>query len=149
MILEAILGLLSLIGLLVAYRYVSFYRLSYWADLGVKVPSCPSRFPMGNAPNSCAPVMFRLKNATDVALEQYEETKGLPYYGTYSMNGKPVLVVRDPELVRQMLVKDFSSFIDRNPKQGMMTMLGKSGHLGDELWLRNIITISGARAEFN
>ena len=42
----------------------------------------------------------------------YFATEGLNYYGVYLM-GKPALTVKDPELIRRILVKDFDHFVDR------------------------------------
>ena len=53
MILEIILGILGLLGylLLRAYRW-STKGKTYWQDRGIRVPSYPSTFPMGNAVTS-------------------------------------------------------------------------------------------------
>ena len=44
--------------------------------------------------------------------EHYFKTEGLKYYGVYFL-GMPALTIRDPELIRQILVKDFDHFVDR------------------------------------
>lgn len=42
----------------------------------------------------------------DILIRKY---KDVPYVGIYSYN-KPQLLIRDPELVKDILIKDFSSF---------------------------------------
>jgi len=61
----------------------------------------------------------RTRNAGDVLKSLYHESAGLPYYGIYVVFG-PGLLLRDPELIKLVLTKDFSSFSARgfkiNPK---------------------------------
>ena len=40
--------------------------------------------------------------------------ESVPMYGNYIM-GSPILNIKDPDLLRQILVKDFDSFVDRQP----------------------------------
>jgi len=42
----------------------------------------------------------------------YEEHSDKPYVGIFSFD-KPILLIRDAELVKNILVKDFQYFIDR------------------------------------
>ena len=48
--------------------------------------------------------------------------KNEDYYGTY-MFGKPVLNVNNPDLIKEILVKDFNKFVDRNDTN-MLKALG-------------------------
>lgn len=43
---------------------------------------------------------------------KYFESKGLPYYGL-SFFLTPILLIRDPSLIKEVLVKNFSIFHDR------------------------------------
>ncbi len=48
-------------------------------------------------------------------MDQYRQFKDEKYYGTYfGVSASPMLIVNDPELIRHILVKDFSNFVDRN-----------------------------------
>lgn len=42
----------------------------------------------------------------------YEKYKSYPYYGFYMFHA-PVLMINDLDLIKQILVKDFSNFCDR------------------------------------
>jgi cytochrome P450 len=42
----------------------------------------------------------------------YNEQSDKPYVGIFSFD-KPSLLIRDPELVKNILVKDFQNFVDR------------------------------------
>jgi hypothetical protein len=42
----------------------------------------------------------------------YKKTEGHKVYGVYFL-GMPALTIRDPDLVRRVLVKDFEHFVDR------------------------------------
>lgn len=60
----------------------------------------------------------------------YNKFKGEPYFGAWIFF-RPTLVVRDPELIKNIFVKDFMSFHDRgiyvnekdDPLAGEMTVL--------------------------
>lgn len=42
----------------------------------------------------------------------YDKGKGLPYVGIYLLD-KPGLVIRDPEILKRILIKDFNYFADK------------------------------------
>ena len=42
----------------------------------------------------------------------WEESKGAPVVGCYMMN-QPFLLIQDPEIAKEVMVKQFSSFHDR------------------------------------
>ena len=50
----------------------------------------------------------------------------------------PILVLKDPEMVKQFLVKDFNHFVDRNSKKAMEAFLNLE-LLTDKLWNRTLI----------
>ncbi|XP_058788782.1 uncharacterized protein LOC131662839 [Phymastichus coffea] len=63
----------------------------------------------------------------DVFKRSYEKLKKFPFHGVYVFHN-PVLMINDPELIKNILVKDFASFCDRglycNPQVDPL-----SGHL--------------------
>jgi len=71
--------------------------------------------------------LFKGKMGFDFDFLHYKEleSKGLPYGGNSEM-GTPVLVVRDLELIKSILVKDFDNFIDRRSLAGSDPLFGKS-----------------------
>ncbi len=42
----------------------------------------------------------------------YNKADGHKYFGVYFL-GMPTLTIRDPEIIRSILVKDFDHFVDR------------------------------------
>lgn len=51
----------------------------------------------------------------DILKLKYEEGKGNPYVGIYVLFGRGLLI-RDPELVKVVLTKDFTTFSSRGFK---------------------------------
>lgn len=54
------------------------------------------------------------KSLGDILKNLYEQFKGQPFFGAW-MAFSPTIVLRDPELVKSVFVKDFMSFHDRGP----------------------------------
>ncbi|NP_001165996.1 cytochrome P450 6AQ5 [Nasonia vitripennis] len=87
--------------------YLYFARkFSYWKKRGVKYVE--PTFLFGNA----APCLIAAKKPDDLIREFYEEGAGEKVIGFYVFD-KPYLVVRDPELIRHVFVKDFSNFSNK------------------------------------
>ena len=61
-------------------------------------------------------------------------------YGAHGIGWKPVLIINDPEMVKQFLVKDFNYFVDR--KFPLEKFLMKDT-IGDKLWLTMVLFASG------
>ena len=99
-------GILILSSLIVAaYLYVT-RKFNYWSKRGVKgIPPTPF---VGNFMDC---LLARKSNA-EFLRDLYVYGKGLPYLGFYVFD-KPQLLVRDPELAKHILVKDFDYFSDR------------------------------------
>lgn len=96
---------LAAIILASVYFYVTLHKYSYWKRRGVKEIS-PS-FPFGNFRSA-----FLQTTHLGIYLQDvYKKTKE-PFVGLYS-GVKPMLMVNDPELVRQVFIKDFQNFHDR------------------------------------
>ena len=89
--------------------YVYFQKqYTFWTRKGVV--QIPPSFPFGNF----GYFILRTKTINEVMVEQDHLTKGLPYYGQYFLCF-PNFVVKDVELVRQILVKDFYHFFQDWP----------------------------------
>ncbi|KAK2585576.1 hypothetical protein KPH14_010210 [Odynerus spinipes] len=63
------------------------------------------------------------KSSADFVKDLYKESKGLPYLGFYVFD-KPFILIRDPELVKHVLVKDFNVFSDRYASPNVHDRLG-------------------------
>lgn len=95
-----VLAAVGLAYLLVKKRY------SYWSDRGFKSPK--TTFPFGSLKGVGKSVTWY-----DATAEIYREFKGkAPVVGFYSFFDPTILPI-DPKLIKNILVRDFSSFHDR------------------------------------
>lgn len=95
--------ILSVVGLI--YFWVK-KRYNYWNERGFLSP--PSKFPFGSLEGAG----FK-KNPCEVTDDIYQKYKGkAPAVGTYAFFDPTVLLI-DPELYKNVFVRDFSSFHDR------------------------------------
>ncbi|EDX07148.1 cytochrome P450 6a22 isoform X2 [Drosophila simulans] len=97
---------LLLIALAVGFWFVRT-RYSYWTRRGIGCE--PARFPVGNMEG------FRKnKHFIDIVTPIYEKFKGngAPFAGFFMML-RPVVLVTDLELAKQILIQDFANFEDR------------------------------------
>ncbi|XP_049788189.1 cytochrome P450 6k1-like [Schistocerca cancellata] len=102
--LEELVIALSAVLLVIYVRFQWGYQ--YWKKKGVQYVE-PS-VPFGNMGKS----ILGLENYGNLLRDLYEKAKGKRFVGLYSIL-HPVLLVRDPELIRQILIKDFGSFHER------------------------------------
>ena len=58
-----------------------------------------------------APIMFRTMSFPDLVSDIYSRLKGHKYGGFYQLM-EPILLVRDPELIKMVTVRDFEHFVD-------------------------------------
>ncbi|XP_058794364.1 cytochrome P450 6A1-like [Phymastichus coffea] len=91
----------------IVYLYFKYISFNYWKKLNVPYES-PS-FPFGNVPIS---YFLGYLPIGDLVKATYDRFKKHPFHGIYIFH-KPILVVNDPELVKIVLIRDFSKFIDR------------------------------------
>lgn len=88
----------------VIYLYIR-YAYGYWSRRGVK--SIAGTFPFGNFGPA-----FMQKLSIGELIEQIYHSTTDRFIGIYSFL-RPVLILRDPEIIRNVLVKDFQHFHDR------------------------------------
>jgi cytochrome P450 family 6 len=79
---------------------------SYWKER--KVPYIEPTFPFGNFRD----LMFLRMSVGHMFAKLYKKLDGEKYGGTYTFT-KPGFIFRDPEIIKTVLVKDFTSFHDR------------------------------------
>jgi len=103
MLLTAVVLLSAVLGL--AYLYLQ-KCWSFWKGQGL--PQIDPKSILGSMP------FFITKSSPlDEGLIQiWEESKGAPVVGCYLMN-HPLLMIQDPEIAKEVMVKQFSSFHDR------------------------------------
>ncbi|XP_012274077.1 cytochrome P450 9e2 [Orussus abietinus] len=91
-----------LLGLLGVY-YFAFRSLNHFKKLGIPyVPTLPLVGNMG-------PFLFRLKPIASVIQDAYDLFPDAKYVGFYDV-GNPVIIIRDPELIKTIAVKNFDDF---------------------------------------
>jgi hypothetical protein len=58
-----------------------------------------------------APLLFQKQSFPDFVVYMYNKLKGHKYGGVYQLMD-PVLLIRDPELIKMVTVRDFEHFLD-------------------------------------
>lgn len=99
------IALIGLISLFIGFTYMTRNYL-YWKRRGVLGPK-PTVF-FGNAWDIMTfkkPIGYWLKSF-------YDSMPDVPYFGIFVMD-EPFLILKSPEVIKQILVKDFSYFQDR------------------------------------
>lgn len=97
------------VGAIVAVIAIYYYFTStfdFWQSRGIHGPQPMILF--GNAKD----VMLGRKAMCDYLMEIYNTYKSEPMIGIF-VRRTPVLVVKDPDLIKDILIKDFSSFTER------------------------------------
>lgn len=126
--LTIVIGLLIPLWLFYKF-YVSIYN--YWESRGIA--SEPGTFPLGNEMRF---VTLKESQATTID-KMYRKHESQPYFGFYLLRA-PFLVVKDPEVIRLILAKDFAHFRDRFPSRVFSSKEDKLQHhlfnLGGEKW---------------
>jgi len=130
MLLELVLFFLALF--LLFYRYVT-KQFGHWESLGI--PNIEGKFPFG----SNSDIFLGKSHLNDDNLVNYEKFRDEDIFGTY-LFGKPVLNVNNVESIRHILVKDFSSFVDRNDVN--LNKIFDGGSL-DQVWKKQMTAITG------
>jgi cytochrome P450 family 6 len=102
-----LLDLGALGACLSAVVYIYFRSsFTYWKKR--KVPYVEPTFPFGNFQD----VLFFRKSIGFLYRDMYRELEGEKYGGVYTFS-KPGFMFRDPDIIKNVLIKDFSSFHDR------------------------------------
>ena len=129
---EILLGILTLVALFYVFLKIKW---RYWAKKGVY--AIEPTFPLGSWPE----FFTKTEHLNDTFLRDgYERAKDLPFYGVYFF-GSPILVVKDAELAKQILVKDFDSFVDRNGEY--MAKMFNTGLRVDKLFMEQMTNARG------
>jgi len=91
--------------MIVIYLYMT-RKFNYWKKRDVTEVQ---PIPFFGSVTDC--MLFK-KSAGYLLKDFYEQTKGLPYVGFFILD-KPALLIRDRELIKNVLVKDFNYFTNR------------------------------------
>lgn len=102
---STVIAAILLIATATVYFYFKFVIFSYWKRRGIKY--VPAKSPLG----TFGQVFLQKKQMGVQAMEYYRNTSE-PFLGLYAVV-RPVLLVCDLELIRNILIKDFQHFVDR------------------------------------
>lgn len=101
-------GILIIICTTVFLTYCYYKRnLNYWTNKDIPCEK-PFLF-LGNFPNMIA----SKQTVPQYLANLYAKYQNQPYFGIYLFN-RPALVLRDPKLIKNVLIKNFSKFPDRS-----------------------------------
>ncbi|KAI4501165.1 hypothetical protein M0802_003538 [Mischocyttarus mexicanus] len=95
--------ILAFVIVILSIYYYVFKDLSYFKKVGL--PYLEPWPLLGNM----ASAFFRKKTMADITIDAYNVHKDAKYVGFFDL-GSPVLIVRDPELIKTIAVKSFDSF---------------------------------------
>lgn len=95
-----------IVTVFVLLYYYSMIKLNYWQKRGVKGPK-PLPF-LGNFKD----VLLGKDSTTDCFQKAYNEFRDEPMVGVYGGH-EPLLVLRDLDLIKDVLIKDFNKFAQR------------------------------------
>lgn len=91
---------------LINYLYKKLFALNYWDRAGV--PSLKPTLPfLGNFYE-----LFLGKTNIDLINSLHDKVGDRPFAGVYAFT-TPLLILKDPDLIKRILVKDFQYFVDR------------------------------------
>ncbi|CAH0564727.1 unnamed protein product [Brassicogethes aeneus] len=114
---------------LALFYYFIVKPLKYWTKLGVKQGNPTPLF--GDSWGT----FWKTQSMADFAQQVYYQVPNVRYSGFYQFS-KPILVLKDPELIKQITVKDFDHFVDH------MTVIPEEA---DPLWGKNLFSLTGQR----
>ena len=102
------------------------YLIGTWTHDHFSKQNVPSIKPIPFLGN-IAPVVFQTLSFPDLISDMYNRLKEHQYGGVYQFMN-PVLLIRDPDLIKMVTVKDFEHFLDRDVPIGEDTepLLGKA-----------------------
>lgn len=132
-----------------AYLYLKFVAFRYWERRGIKTLQ-PS-FPFGNL----MPVVLQQASMGEYIARIYAQSRER-FIGIYAIY-RPLLVVRDPDLIRTIFIKDFAYFQDRgiyvdeqnDPLSGHLFALGGDKWKNLRVKLSPVFTSGKLKAMFS
>jgi cytochrome P450 len=125
------LWLIMTLGLMTGIYFWSIKKFNYFKSKGV--PQETGYFPLGSK-NHWQLITAQLAFA-DLTREIYEKYSSELVVGYYSTMGAPVLLIKDLEIAKRILIKDFDHFVDRR------AMLGD--HEANKYWNNMVLNLKG------
>ena len=100
--------ILGLVLAVLLFRLYAKYKLNYWERRGVE--SLPTDLIFGNFKNA---VLFKTAPGWHLGELHKAARRDAPILGFYIFH-KPCILLRDPEIIKQILIRDFENFSDRH-----------------------------------
>jgi len=120
------------------------YLIGTWTHDHFSKRNVPSLKPIPFLGNM-APVVFRALSFPDFVIYIYNKLKGHKYGGMYQFMF-PIVLLRDPELIKMVTVKDFEHFLDHQAPISEETepLFGKAlfNLKGEQLTSRTVLLMS-------
>ncbi|XP_031634047.1 probable cytochrome P450 6d5 [Contarinia nasturtii] len=118
-----------LVGALTVLYFFIKQKYSYWERKGIKTPSCYNYF-VGHITE----LFMGKESFADFSTRMYKSSQE-PFIGIYTVL-QPILLVRDPELIRTIFIKDFPHFTDRgvHSNEGYDPLSGNLFSLSGKRW---------------
>lgn len=96
------------VGAALSYTFYTIARqFLYWKIK--KVPHVKVTPILGTT----APIIMRKISFAEYILNLYKECPGARYFGLFDVT-KPAVIIKDPELIREICIKSFESFMDHD-----------------------------------
>ncbi|KAF2894283.1 hypothetical protein ILUMI_11888 [Ignelater luminosus] len=77
--------------------------------------------------------LMRYRTLADAIIKLYTDFPNRRYFGAYQFS-KPIVIVKDPDLIKQITVKDFDHFVDHSTFAPLPN---------ESLWQKNLISLKG------
>lgn len=103
-----VIGFLLLLFLAIYLGCIILKQYTYWKKRGL--PHLKLVPLIGNN----APIFFRTKSPAEHSLNLYKQHPKARYYGFFDFR-KPAIIIKDPELIRDVCIKYFDNFTDHEP----------------------------------
>ena len=97
---------LGFVALFLLFYYYCTSSFSYWNSQGIAGPKPLPLF------GTMIDVLLNKVYLGDHFHELYQQFKNEPMFGVFTLR-TPLLIIKDPDLIKDVLIKDFSSFSDR------------------------------------
>ncbi|XP_051154870.1 uncharacterized protein LOC127277625 [Leptopilina boulardi] len=125
---------LIIFGLLTIFYFYAQYKYKYWKKRGVK--SLPTHWLFGNFKN----LLFLRESVANIFHQLHRDAKDESYVGVYIFQ-IPCLLVRSPELIKQILVKDFNIFPNRQ-------FASSNNKNGDQVGATSLFSVENPRWKY-
>ncbi|XP_074040265.1 cytochrome P450 9e2 [Leptinotarsa decemlineata] len=112
------------------FYYFYIKPMNYWGERGVKQEGHPLWLFVDSRKSK-----YGKESVFDSVVRSYNQFQDTRYHGIYDST-RPILIIKDPELLKQITVKDFDHFTDHRNHIELDV---------DPLWSRNLFFLKGEK----